>query len=186
MVRFYVLHTWMFFEGYASKPRQCHDMLFVCHRLMFQDTWTNKVSTTQNLWIGLQWCWTSANHVDKNPKNHEDVFINTEKMKYDELENLFDKSIILLDLPDSLTYYWWFVSWFGNRLHPEWVQIVYNKERWCWHSPLRVDSSAMACLPCISLHKQNIPMPSYSRLLVPIPIMNSRKIINWCQFISLI
>ena len=88
---------------------------------------------------------------------------------------LLDKSIILLDLPDSLIYYWWFVSWFGNRLHPEWVQIVYSKERWCWHSPLRVDFSAMACLPCISLHKQNIPMPSCSRLLVPIPIMNSKK-----------
>ena len=86
-----------------------------------------------------------------------------------------DELIVPLDLPDSLTYYWWFVSWFGNRLHPEWVQIVYSKERWCWHSPLRVDFSAMACLPCISLHKQNIPMPSCSRLLVPIPIMNSRK-----------
>ena len=94
-----------------------------------------------------------------------------------------DKLIFLFGLPDSLTYYWWFVSWFGNRLHPEWVQIVYSKERWCWHSPLRVDFSAMACLPCISLHKQNIPMPSCSRLFVPIPIMNSKEIINWCQFI---
>ena len=85
-----------------------------------------------------------------------------------------DRLIVPLDLPDSLIYYWWFVSWFGNRLHPEWVQIVYNIERWCWHSPLRVDFSAMACLPCISLHKRNIPMPSCSRLLVPIPIMNSK------------